>query len=82
VTVFGAIGPAIKRNMFCETYNTTNNVNFRQFLPLLKKRLRNQYSRKKVYLCLDNHRAHLTRQSLQLMKDLNFEPLWLPSYSS
>ncbi len=68
--------------MYCEIYDTTNNVNFRHFLALLKKRLRNPYSRKKVYVCLDNHRAHLSHVCLKLMKDLNFEPLWLPSYSS
>jgi hypothetical protein len=68
--------------MFCDIYSTTNGFNFRQFLPRLKKALRNPYSRQKTYLCLDNHQAHLAHKSTKLMQDLGFEPLWLPSYSS
>lgn len=82
VTVFGAIGTALKKNMFCELYDTTNTVNFRKFLPLLKKALRDPHSRRKVYLCIDNHPGHRSKASLRLMQDLNFVPLWLPSYSS
>jgi hypothetical protein len=68
--------------MFCDIYDTTNTVNYLKFLPKLKKAFRNPYSRRKVYICIDNHRAHHALKSLKLMKDLNFEPLWLPSYSS
>ena len=82
VTVFGAIGPALKKNMFCELYGTTNGANFRKFLLLLKKALRDPYSRRKVYLCTDNHPGHRSKASTRLMEDLNFVPLWLPSYSS
>ena len=37
VTVFGAIGPALKKNMFCDLYDTTNGTNFRKFIIKLKK---------------------------------------------
>ena len=37
ITVFGAVGTALKKNMFCELYSTTNGLNLRKFLPLLKK---------------------------------------------
>ena len=82
ITVFGAIGTALKNNMFCELYNTTNGENFCKFLPLLKANLRNQYSKRKVYLCIDNHVGHRSKKSLKVMKELDFVPLFLPSYSS
>ena len=82
ITVFGAIGTALKNNMFCELYNTTNGFNFRKFLPLLKANLRNQYSKRKVYLCIDNHVGHRSKESLKVMEELGFVPLFLYSYSS
>ena len=67
--------------MYCELYSTTNGENFRKFFTSLKARLRNQYSRRKIYMCLDNHPGHWAKASVSLMKDLGIVPLWLPSYS-
>ena len=82
ITCFGAIGCALKGNMCVELFTTTNGANFRKFLPLLKTNLRNQYSNKKVYLCIDNHAGHRSKESIKMMEQLGFVPLWLPSYSS
>ena len=68
--------------MCCELHSTTNGANFQKFLQHLKSRLRNAYSRKRVYLVLDNHTAHATKLSAKLMADLNFYPLFLPAYTS
>ena len=67
--------------MFCELYSTTNGENFRTFLRLLKSKLRNQYEERKVYICLDNHGAHQCKESKRAMEELNFVPLFFPSYS-
>ena len=82
ITCFGAIGNALKGNMFCQLYNTTNGANFRKFLRLLKANLRNQYSNRTVYLCIDNHSGHHSEKSLKIMTQLGFTPIFLPSYSS
>ena len=37
VTVFGAIGRALKKNMYCDLADTTNGLHFRRFLIKLKK---------------------------------------------
>ena len=67
ITVFGGLGPVLKNNLFCELYGTTNGANFRNFLRLLKANVRNQYSNRKLYLCIDNHSGHHSKQSLKSM---------------
>ena len=77
VTVFGAISTSFERPVFMKG-PTTNKLHVAKFLALLRK----QYADpdEKVFVVLDNHPSHHTKEVTELAVNLNFELMFLPPY--
>ena len=58
VTLYGAVGRPLKNGYFYMIANTTDITETKRFLVELAGALKNQYSRQKPYLIMDNHPAH------------------------
>lgn len=78
VTVFGAISTCFERPVFMQA-TTTNKENVMKFLGQLRKQFADPDL--KVFVVLDNHTSHHTKQVTEMAKNLNFELLFLPPYS-
>ena len=80
VTLFGAVGPCLQSGKLYMIANSTDISEVKRFLILLASALKNQYSRSRPYLVMDNHSAH---RSPKVQEELSrFHPTWMPPYSS
>ena len=78
VTVFGAISTSFERPVFMQA-PTTNKEHVMKFLGLLRRQFVDPDQ--KVFVVLDNHASHHTKQVTEMARNLNFELLFLPPYS-
>ena len=78
ITVFGAISTSFEKPVFMQA-PTTNKENVLKFLALLRKEF--QDPDQKVFVVLDNHTSHHTKNVTELARNLNFELMFLPPYS-
>ena len=58
---------------------TTNKANVMKFLPMIRQAFVDPDE--KVFLVLDNHPSHHTKDVKELAKNLNIELMFLPPYS-
>lgn len=79
VTVFGAIGACLSRPVF-KLGTSTNQAEFREFAREVKLAVLPVYQNRKPIFVYDGAKAHTTRESQRLLKQL-FEPLQIPAYS-
>jgi transposase len=77
ITVMGAISTKMNRPLFMQA-GSTNKLEMLRFLPLLKKEFP---SDEKVYVVLDNHPSHHTKEVTELAKNLGLELMFMPPYS-
>ena len=80
ITLYGAIGRCLRHPVFMFA-ESTDEDSFRDFLAEIARGLIDQYSPRKPFLVLDNHRAHKTDDSMELMEPF-FVPMFQPAYSS
>ena len=73
----GAISTKMNRPLFMQA-GSTNKLEMLRFLPLLKKEFP---SDEKVYVVLDNHPSHHTKEVTELAKNLGLELMFMPPYS-
>jgi len=73
-TVFGAVGRCLKKPVFMLA-KSTNIEEVKKFWLVLKKSLKNNYSRAKIPVVLDNHPAHRSKKSMEIMNEY-FIPLF------
>ena len=78
VTVFGAISTSLEMPVFMQA-PTTNKEHVMKFLGELRKHFADPDQ--KVFVVLDNHPSHHTKDVTNLAKNLNFEFMFLPPYS-
>ena len=78
ITVFGAISTSFERPVFMQA-PATNRASVVKFLGLLRKEFRDPDE--KVFVVLDNHTSHHTKEVTELAKNLNFEFMFMPPYS-
>jgi len=79
VTIYGAIGEYLPRAVFM-TGKSTNTKEFAEFLRLLRMATPAGL-REKLVIVLDNHKSHHNPSIVVLAKNLNFELLYLPTYT-
>jgi transposase len=77
VTVFGAISTDLPQPVFMKA-PTTSKEHVLKFLGLLRRQFRDPDQT--VFVVLDNHPSHHTKDVTALAKNLNFELLFLPPY--
>ena len=77
ITVFGAISTSFDKPVFMKAPSTNKDAVLK-FLPLLRNKFPDPDQ--KVFVILDNHPSHHTREVVQLASDLNFEFMFLPPY--
>ena len=73
----GGLGNCVKRWFYGEITRSTNADDFKKFLLKLRAE---KTCRRRPWLILDNHRAHLAK-SVQHTLNRHFRPLFLPPYS-
>ena len=78
ITVFGAISTSFEQPVFVKS-TSTNKEGVLRFLPLLRKSFVDPDQ--KVFVVLDNHPSHHTKDVTALAANLNFELMFLPPYS-
>ena len=78
ITVYGAISTSIEKPVFMQG-TSTNKQNVVKFLALLRKSFADPDE--KVFIVLDNHPSHHTKEVTELAKNLNFVLMFLPPYS-
>jgi len=79
VTIYGAIGEYLPKAVFM-TGKSTNAREFAEFLRLI--RLSTPAAlREKLVIVLDNHKSHHNPSIGTLARNLNFELLFLPTYT-
>ena len=79
VTVFGAIGDALKEPVFW--YGETTTIDeFLKFIPILVDSLTDNAKIEKPHLILDNHRAHVSKKVLPLLEQ-HFELMFFPPHT-
>lgn len=77
VTLFGAVSQYIHNPVFMKAKSTNRN-DMLKFLPLVRRQFVD--SDQWVYLVLDNHRCHHTKEVTDLARSLRFELMFLPPY--
>lgn len=78
ITVFGAISTCFEKPVFMKA-PTTNKEHVLKFFALLRKSFVDPDE--KVFVVLDNHPSHHTKDVTELAANLNFELMFLPPYS-
>ena len=79
VTIYGAIGEAVNGVLHMVS-RSTNKKDFVRFLVLLRKKCLVDET-KELYLVIDNHNAHTSKQVIEAMERLYFTPINQPTYS-
>ena len=80
ITVYGAIGAAMERQLF-KQFKTTNKEDFLSFISGIRDTLSEQDRNKTIKLILDNHKSHGTLIVRSYCQFNNIEIKFLPSYS-
>ena len=79
MTVYGAIGECLPRAVFM-LGKSTNNKEFPEFLRRIRMATP-AGPREKLVIVLDNHKSHHGDSMRTLARNLNFELLYLPTYT-
>ena len=79
MTVYGAIGECLPRAVFM-LGKSTNNKEFPEFLRRIRMATP-AGPRAKLVIVLDNHKSHHGDSMRTLARNLNFELLYLPTYT-
>ena len=79
VTVFGAIGDAVKKPVFWYGKSTTIDE-FHKFIPILVDSLTDHAKKVKPYLIIDNHRSHVSKKVMPFLEP-HFEVMFFPPHS-
>jgi transposase len=78
ITVMGAISQFMGKPIFT-LEKSTNSTAFQNFLRVLRQRFKVRSIR--LYLVLDNAKAHTNKESKLLAEELNIELLFMPPYT-
>jgi transposase len=78
ITVMGAISPHLGKPLFT-LESSTNSLAFQNFLKKLRQRFPLKQTR--VYIVLENARAHITVEVKALAEELNLELMFMPPYT-
>ena len=79
VTVYGAIGECLQNAVFM-LGKSTNTREFADFLRQIRM-CSSAADRPKLVIVLDNHKSHHNPSIVTLARNLNFELLYLPTYT-
>ena len=67
ITVYGAVGPGIKKPIFMDAL-ATNIEETKKFIIMLRKSLKNVYRREKPVLVMDQHPSHRSRKTMEIIE--------------
>ena len=80
ITMFGCLGKCVKGNFIYQLHKSTNQVTARQFFRFIRTEATVSQD-ETIYVVMDNHSAHRTHLTLQLMNELNLKPVFMSSNS-
>jgi len=63
VTLWGCLGRCLDHTVFM-TSSSTNQEDYRKFITKIAEAIKPEYKGKEVWLCADNHSAHINRVSI------------------